>query len=428
MSRGTFSVVIGALRLAAARWPLLLAFYTAGWLARYLLIELAASLGSHSPLLGVLVMPLAVLARLGSFIAMFLVLRDSMPAFSELEARGETDADLGTAGGARPKRVSDVFLVSILPFFAFYAAYQFLHDDQIEYQSSALSKINFFVGKHTGDDLAIRVGWLPIAIIVVAFVGRFLLKRYSARLPRWTPVVTVYLEALWVYLLVFFVSDYYQVAADWVNSRAVFAWIADIRSALTGALAPVGWIWSAIEYLIGTAGGLLVLPVAWLTIAGVMYGRALAASAVQSRLLARATRRYSRLPQRVRDVGDDVTGRIRPITNSLVLIWRAGVVPMGSYVLAFTILEASSTWLFRGAVLALGAHDLESWWMVADRVVGFMIDAVVSVLEISLIAAAYDFCLRKLEQRRSENAGETTSQTSQTKAQGLRQNVGAVEQ
>jgi hypothetical protein len=423
MSLGAFSVVGGMLRLAAARWPLLVAFYAAGWLARYLLIELAAVLGSHSPLLGVLVMPLAVLARLGSFIAMFLVLRDSMPAFSKLEAAGATDVDLEPARGARPTRVSDVFLVSILPFFAFYAAYQFLHADQIEYESSTLSKINFFVGTHTGDDLEIRFGVLPIVILVLAFAARILLKRYAQRLPRWVPIITVYLEALWVYLLVFFVNDYFQTAADWVHGRAVFVWFGDIRSSLTGALSPLGWAWSAIEFLIGTAGGLLVLPVAWLTIAGVMYGRALATSAVRWRLLAGATRRYDALPRRVRDVGDGLTDRIRPITNSLVLIWRAGVVPMGSYVLAFTVLEAASTWLFRGAVLVFGAHDLESWWMVADRVFSFVIETFVTVLEISLIAAAYDFCLRRLAQRRAAEADP-----SEPDAESVGQHVGAVQQ
>jgi hypothetical protein len=167
-----------------------------------------------------------------------------------------------------------------------------------------------------------------------------------------------------------------------------------------------------------------------------MYGRALAARAVSWRLVAGATKRYSRLPKRVRDVGDDLTGRVRPIGNSLVLIWRAGVVPMGIYVLAFTILEAASTWLFRGSVLVLGPHDLESWWMVGDKVVSFVIDAIVTVLEISLIAAAYDYCLRRLEQRRAvaepaptEPAPTDSAPTaSEPHAQGLGQHVGAVEQ
>ena len=73
------SIITRTARLAGAHWPALVAWFLAGWLARYLLIELAAVVGASALLGGLLIMPLAILARLISFVAMFLVLRPGMP-------------------------------------------------------------------------------------------------------------------------------------------------------------------------------------------------------------------------------------------------------------------------------------------------------------------------------------------------------------
>ena len=84
-----FSIVTSTLRLAASRWPVLLALYLAGWLARYLVIEVAALVGTTDALTAFLIMPVAILARLASFIGMFLVLRPGMPAFDDLAKAGD---------------------------------------------------------------------------------------------------------------------------------------------------------------------------------------------------------------------------------------------------------------------------------------------------------------------------------------------------
>src|SRR6478735_2581941 len=107
-------------RILAGTWPRLLAWYLAGWLARYLIIELAGTIGVNSTLGAFLVLPLAALARLVSFIAMFLTMRDAMPNYSSL------------TGAQRPQFMSSV-LAAILPFFLFYAAWGFLKDDVVAY-------------------------------------------------------------------------------------------------------------------------------------------------------------------------------------------------------------------------------------------------------------------------------------------------------
>ena len=409
-----FSIITQTLRLVAARWPVLLAWYLAGWLGRYLLIEVAATFGATSALVGLLIMPLAVLARLASFIGMFLVLRSAMPSFSDLKERGLDDVDRTTETRGRASRVYDIFLVSILPFFAFYAAWQFLGQDTIAYAQSALSKINPFADDYEpgGAVFDLRFDWVSATVIVLAFTGRYLIKKHQPKLPKWAPIIAVYLEAVWVYLTVFLISNSRAEVDNWIQSRAAVEWYENLRADLTAAVAPIGWAWSGVEWVVAEAGGLLLLPLAWLALAGIVYGRALAAEPVVLRPRGRyydsARSRYAALPsavtRRFTDIGSDFLGRFKPLGNALVLIWRAGVVPMGVFVLAYTVLEAATDWGFLAGVQLIGAHDLQSWWMNIDKILGFGIDALIEPLRICLIAAGYDFCLRKLEERREAAA------------------------
>jgi hypothetical protein len=405
-----FTIIGQTLRLAAARWPVLLAWYLAGWLGRYLVIEIAATFGATNALVGLLIMPLATLARLASFIGMFLVLRGSMPAFSDLKRSGLDDVDRTAQPAGRAAQVYDIFLVSILPFFTFYAAWQFLGADTISYMVSALEKADFFDPNRDSSNaiVELQLNWASGTAIVLAFAGRYLIKRYRAKLPKWTPIVAVYLEAVWVYLSLLLVVNYFDAVNAWVSSRVAVEWVASLRADITAVFAPVGVIWGGVEWAIGETGGLVLLPLSWLALAGIVYGRALAATPVALRPTGRyidtARTRYAALPtavtRRFTDIGSDFVGRWRPLGNALVLIWRAGVVPLGVFVLAYTVLEAATSWGFLAGVQLIGAHDLNAWWRNFDVILGFGIDSVVEPLRICLIAAGYDFCLRKLEQRR----------------------------
>lgn len=397
---------------------MLLACYLAGWLARYLVIEVAAFFGTTDALVAFLIMPIAILARLASFIAMFLVLRPGMPAFTAIAASGDDSIDRTTEPAQKSgPSVQELFLASILPFFAFYAAWKFLQEDTLQYAAAALEKINPFAGTDTSAGvLNLQLTWASGAAIVLAFTGRYLLKRYSARLPRWTAVVTVYLEAVWVYLTVFLISTYRQDVDAWFASRQAAYWVADLRSTVGEFFAPIGYAWDGVAWAIGEAGALVLLPVAWLALAGIVYGRALTATPLAIRVptnqyVQGVRSRYARVPKAVSrrfvDVGTDFVGRWKPLANALTLVWRAGVVPMGIFVLAYTVLEAAGSWLGFGAIRLIGAHDLESWWMNVDGSLIFAIDVVLEPLRICLIAAGYDFCLRRLGERR-EAAADTT--------------------
>ena len=73
------AMIVLAGRLIVAHSPALVAWYLAGTLGRYAGIQLAGFVGGYSAIGGILLLPLAILAKMVSVVAMLLVLRDAMP-------------------------------------------------------------------------------------------------------------------------------------------------------------------------------------------------------------------------------------------------------------------------------------------------------------------------------------------------------------
>lgn len=67
-------------------WPALTAWFLAGVLGNYLAIELAGFVGAYSSAFGMLLLPIAVLIRVISSVAMFLVLRDGLRTQEQSQA------------------------------------------------------------------------------------------------------------------------------------------------------------------------------------------------------------------------------------------------------------------------------------------------------------------------------------------------------
>lgn len=400
-------------RLLWRHWPVLLALYLGAILARYGVIEFAGWVGSYSAIAGSLLLPVAILVRLIALVAMFLVLRDGMRQLRAI-------APLPVDGRARRREFVDALMVGILPFFAFYAAWGYLREDAQAYSSRVLELstgrrlAEAFGGPEAGGDGLngdITVTPITIAIVIVAFALRWLLKRYRDRLPRWFGIFAAYLEAVWVYFAAVVIGDIVAMVSGWVATRQGMVWLGDLRSAIEGVFVPLGWLWGAAEWLLGEAGGIILLPVAWLTIAGVLYGQAVAPQALSTERLGgdvgrRIRTRYLSLPARLRarigDLWSDLISRFTPIGNALVLMWRAGPVLIGGFVLLYTVL----LWL-QGALemvvpRAFGPQDLDDFWMINDQLIFLIAPVLIEPVRIALVAGGYDGVIGRLRGRRAE--------------------------
>lgn len=404
-------------RVLWMHWPVMLAWFLGGSLGSYVAIELAGWVGAYTAIGGSLLLPLAVLTRLVAYVAMFLVLRDGMRELNAL-------APISPAGPERRKAFADALLISILPFFAFYAAWGFLRDDAAAYYERVLEvSLNLDIqqafggGDVIGDGAAgeLTVGPVTVAIIVIAFALRWLFKRYRARLPKATVAAAVYLEVLWVFYSIYVLSQMLGWVTGWIANRQGMVWLGDFRETVTSAFAPLAFVWEGIEWLLGEAGGIMLLPLAWLTIAGVIYGRAVSAVApvLQHEKVDTARARFEKLPQRLRarlrDVWNDLIGRFKPIWSALVLMLRSGPVLIGSYVLLYTVLLLGERLWAMAVTRLVGPHEIFSFWLVADQMVLFAIPLVVEPIRIALVAGAYDSVIGKLAARTTEEPAPATT-------------------
>ena len=361
------AIVRDTMHLYVRHLPALLVFFLAGWAANYLLIRFAGFVANFDPLYGELVLPLAVLARIASYVAMFLVLRPGKPFLDAL----------GT---------------SILPFLVVFSTWGMLRDDWVAYSLAKLEQ-----RANTDVPLFLELTPITIAVAVVAFTLRFLLGRYRDRLPRWFGFIAAYLEAVWLFVAVDVVAQLVGLVTGWVQTRRVFVWYNDVVEIAREAFAPVGWIADALGWIAVQAGTVIGLPLAWLTLAGIAYAvTATTTKGTRHAALVAAERRWRRLPtglrRRVAEVGSDLGGRWVPISTSIRLLWAGGGIAIGVFILAYAILDTSTLWLRFGVDRLIGPHEL-AWWFASDALIGLGIDAVVEPLRISLIAAAWAFFL-----------------------------------
>lgn len=393
--------------MLVSHWPALLAWYIGGTLVHYFGVIGAAYAGATSAAFGFLLLPLAILAKLVAFVAMFLVVRD---ALLQLQAIAPSPP----SGAERRRTFMITLLASILPFFAIYTAWGFLQDDVDAYSQRALairSGLRFqAIVDGTGDleggaVVELTFSALSLSTILVAFTARWAFKRFGPRLAKWTTLLAVYFEAVWVFFSVYLISDGFKILRTWVDSRVAMVWLGDIREWLGAWLAPVAWLWDAIGVIVGNLAGLLVEPLAWLAIAGVIYGQAIEAEkpGFQKRLADNAQARLKRLPNTVvrwlGELANEFTSRFRPIVNAVVLMWRAGPVLIASYVLLYTIvlaLDPTLQWLLSRII---GPQDLNDFWRTYGPALFLLVPFVLEPLRIAVVSGAYDGTLGQLRKR-----------------------------
>jgi hypothetical protein len=378
-----------AFRVLARCWPALLTWFLVGWAVRALIIRGGGYLLNVDENFGLLVLPLAILGMLAAYVGMFLSVRRELHHLDRAD-----DVERGEVA-VRPARLwRDSLLAAILPFFLLYVAWNLTRDDLVDLYFAATLQENFGSGS-----FAESITPASLTILAVAFAVRWLLGRFSARLPRWTNLLASYFEAVWVLVALLTVRQLLGILGGWLSTRRMFAWAVDAWADLRDSVPwfgvgdqVLGWLWSQLGTVIG-------LPLAWLAFAAIVYFGTIPRSATpsaSSRVRA-VSERWARLPVWLRTIATAVSSGIldrwRPVALAGRLIWRSGPIAIGTYLLAFAVLTTGGEWLRVGVYRLLGPHST-AWWFGASDVVGFAASAVVAVLQVALVAAAFDHALR----------------------------------
>jgi hypothetical protein len=398
-------VLYTALRVLARCWPALLAWFLVGWTVRALIIRGGGYLLNIDENFGMLVLPLAILGMLAAYVGMFLAVRREL---THLAAADDPERGEVAVGPIRQWR--DSLLAAILPFFLLYVAWNLVRGDVVDLYASSLYQDNFGTSPLAGN-----ITVASLVIIVTAFTIRWLLGRFSERLPRWTSLLASYFEALWVLVALVTLRDLLALLGDWLSTRRMFAWAVDAWADFRGSFTWAGVFGDGLDWTIGQLGTVIGLPLAWLAFAAIVYFGTMPRSAhpAPTAAVQAATERWAHLPvwlrALLRAVSAGFLDRWRPVALAARLIWRSGPISLGTFLLAFAVTAGIGEWLRLVVYRVLGPHST-AWWYGASDVVELGLDAVVAVLQVAVVAAAFDTALRSQAARRLvDDAGDAVS-------------------
>jgi hypothetical protein len=395
-------------RVLAQTWPALLAWYLVGSLIRAAVIAIAAPIGPESPLAALLLVPIIVLARLVTYVGMFLVLRKALTGYRALAG---AEVRFSSPGDTVAEFVR-VLVASIGPFFALYTIIGLLSEDL-----SAYARAAFRYSLGSDGVLNVGAGPLSLAVVIIAFAGRMALKFFGPRLPQWTGIVGVYLEATWVFVALTAISSLFGDITEWIANRQVVVWWENAREFLSGLWGPIRFVIDNLDWVTPVALQVVLLPLAWLFIASIVYLRALGTvrdeGFMPQAIAKQVDAGVSRVPAILRRYSYLVTGTwdevVRPALFSGRIILTAGLGPLAIFLAAYGLLWAAGQWVVRGLYALVGPHDL-GFWFTVDPVLSHAVSILIEPVRVVLLAVVFDYCLQRWRAR-SQPSRSTASVT-----------------
>lgn len=366
--------------------PLLICLLV-GHLAFTLLFAASWRLGARDERLGLPVLAVAQLCSLAALVVMFLVAGRRLPALRRTE-------------GAEP--ALDVVVVTLAPFLAFFALWGLLEPLIADHTYLAVSY------EERGRD-GTRVGaasWQAYLVIAaIAWVIKSVLVRVNRRHRLVLTGLVAILEAVWLFLAFWGLTEGAQASSGWLQDRAVWHWII---SAWDSALNWLGqfdlpfsltvpeiistlwewWreiVWPGLKEAVGQ-------PLVWLAITALIFRRRSERDTFTgSRVEREVERAVGGLRWDRRMLVDLVTRDYRdkylPLLSAIRMVLRGGWAFLAALCLLYVAIEAAADWLFLGAVVLLdGAMEYP----------GFLSDAldlghqiVREPLQVCLLVVAY---------------------------------------
>ncbi len=398
-----FASLITTGRLWWRHWPQLVLLVLLRHLVGWVLIHHAAvEVGLQNRLLGLCVLSLPVLADLLFIVAMFHVLKPSLPGLGGLAVKSPTEASREAGREAFVRGLA----LALVPFFAYYAAWGFLGDSVRKYSLAALPRLDPF----TPHAPLLEVLDAPGLVTVVA--ATWLLRRGAKALdarrhrPLWKLVI-ILCEATWLFIGLFVFNAWKGQAVAWWQSRVAHEWWAGLAQAWSARLPaqPTALVGRALGAL-RDIGLYALLPMVWLAISALIYGREMGradANTADPRL-ARVAAGYQRLPSWLHRSGEHLAKGYRtrfvPVFHSLRLVLAAGLPLLVILAVGYRALDWLSLWAWIGVTHVIGPHSIEAWQVIGPVLGLLLVDpiriepsVIVEPLRICLLAAVLEGAL-----------------------------------
>jgi hypothetical protein len=393
------AVIARAGQLLWRHWPILSLIYLLGAAAHNGLLWFCVWLSEDHSTTAAFILPLVPMATLT---ALILALRELTPSLAHI----------------RPPAVNRLSLLAsaLVPFLTVYVSQQYLREDTREFLNAATSDEllersgGLGVSTFNADRTNIASGVALVGIVAGALLVRWLLDRLdlAQKAVGWG-LFAAYVEVLWVWILAKRLANFTGEVEAWVRTRRLSHWLLDRWGDLIDALGPLGrpveavgqWFWGAL----GQADAIIVVPIAWLTVGAVVYGRKLEPrerrTPVPAERPATPWRRgVTRLPAPVRRAGHEATasfrGRFSALGNGIRLLAVAGLAPMLLFCLVFMLSKQVEVGVAELLRLAVGPQDFRDALTLAPYLSVISRGAYTVVLVV-LLGAAIDRILGHLD-------------------------------
>lgn len=417
-TRLPFQLSLLTLQLLWRYWPQLMALWLIGMIGNSLLNELAVMIGRLNAFAGLSTLALVVLLKLVIIVALFETVRPGLPTLDAASrataSRPDTDAKEGIAGSS----FTSILALTLVPFFAYYAAWGFLGDTVREYSRLSLD-LMLFGESYNPLEFSSSI-WLLISVAVAWAVRRFakfMHKRSKA--PVWA-IVIVICEANWAFIGLYVISTWEE------DIRSSIARLPETIGHFLGLFNPVGDAAAATVFpptaeaasvsLSKQVRGLFfyaLYPVVWLTLAALVYGYDINGERpLEQGRVARAVSRWQALPKAIRDfISHFIAGtakRYRALAEGVGLTLSSGLGLMLAVILLYRVLDWGAAWAWYGTSRLIGPHDLSLWQMIAQAISLFLGSpsapgdgVLVMPIKICLLAAALEIGFAQGRQWRS---------------------------
>lgn len=397
--RDGVAVLADAAKLLVRRWPVLLSIALMGVAVRGAAHWGAVTASDHVGWLGLMLLTLVPLGYLLPVIAMLHLCGRDLPALQALRDRHPEDATSG-----RDRRLWHVMVSVLVPFLTVYVANNLLRADIKSFQNAAVAD-EFNKGFEVTRDFGNRVGIYPLQVVVmivlVAVVVRFAVGKAEKRWP-WLLIAAVgaLVEIYYTSVVARLVDGTKADATGWLQDRQAVDWA---QSNYAAAVDHLGWLAHPADTITGWVFGVLgsfdvlvIVPLAWLTVAAVVLGHKLAPEPpLDHPALDRLTMVPAPLRRGLGALGADLASRFTALLNGLRMLARAGLVPMLLFCLTYLI-ALRIPYLFALAVRrVVGPVDTTTWLAFAP--IESAIGLALSMVMISvLLAAAIDRMVQPL--------------------------------
>lgn len=391
------SLPVRAFRLYARYWLPLLVWYLLGRGLHDLLLEVAAHVNRVNAVFAYAIVSTAILCSIASFVLMFHVVQPHLPTVSRLRPQGERGLRAHLRGLG----------MAMLPFLLVYSSWDLMEDDvrRVEYRSWEIDPFG------SGPERTDFTLWFAGAAVVAWVIVKIMEGITRRTLNPVTGLLAAVFEALWMFFALFGITQLVKAGLSWLGGTLAWQNFADFWSFADG-LGPVlpirfhdvmgldfGWLSIAQEPL--TNG--IVLPLAWLAICGVCYGREMedVRDLVDRRRFASVVQRYEvkapnvlkRYARRFPPAG--VREKYYPPLHAIRLMLAASVPALLLFCVFYSAFDLGRVVLTQAVVTTIGPHNAGSFWQEVQPIVSVATDTIYEGLRICLLAMAFDLGLSR---------------------------------